>query len=134
MAQRMDLNVLYHRYDFEDFLKRVSSISERDKHHSLCWRIRLKESANVAVSRGIKNFTTTLLSSPHQDIVEISSIGEEIAGKNFLNFLIRDFGKGFADSHKVSKEWQLYHQNYCGCLYSEKESIEYRERRKKSKS
>lgn len=134
VAERLGLDVIHHRYDFEEFLKRVSSIADRAEQHRLCWRMRLEETAKVAQEKGISNFTTTLLSSPYQNIEEIKALGDEIAKQAGLNFLARDFRKGFSESHRISKEWQLYHQNYCGCLYSEKESIEQREKKSKEKA
>lgn len=132
MGERMGLNVIHHRYDFEDFLRQLSSIRDRQQQHRFCWRRRLEETARVAESEGIPHFTTTLLSSPYQNVEEIKLLGEEIAQKEEINFLARDFRPGFAESHKISKEWKLYHQNYCGCLYSEKESIEQRKKSNKS--
>ncbi len=128
-SERMELNVIHHRYDFERFLRETSCISNRDEQHRFCWRIRLEETARFAKEKQIPYFTTTLLSSPYQDIEEIKTLGAQIAADLKLNFLARDFRSGFAESHKISKEWQLYHQNYCGCLYSEKESIEGRDKR-----
>ena len=111
-------------------MKKISSLADRDAQHRFCWRTRLEETAKIARLQKIPAFTTTLLSSPYQDVAEITSLGEEIAAQNGLTFLARDFRKGFAQSHKISREWQLYHQNYCGCLYSEKESIEARQKKK----
>ncbi len=130
MCALTGIGVIYHKYDFENFLSQISNISDRDRQHNLCWRIRLKETARIAKDMGVKNFTTTLLSSPYQNIEEIKKIGEDIALDFGLNFLSRDFRKGFLKSHKRSKEWQLYHQTYCGCVYSEKESIEARRKKK----
>lgn len=129
-SDRLGLDTIYHRYDFEDFLRKISSLSSREEQHRFCWRVRLEETARVAKEQGMEFFTTTLLSSPYQDIREIGRLGEAIAQKEGLHFLAMDFRKGFAQSHKMSREWQLYHQNYCGCLYSEKESIEAREKKK----
>ncbi len=128
-SEHLGLNIIHHRYDFENFLREISSFSSREEQHRFCWRIRLEETAKVAKTKGIANFTTTLLSSPYQDIKEIVRLGEEIAQRNGLHFISMNFRKGFAQSHKISKEWRLYHQNYCGCLYSEKESMEPREAR-----
>ncbi len=126
-GDRLGLSVLYHRYDFEVFLQRLAQAPDRAGQHRLCWRIRLEETARVAGQHRIEAFTTTLLASPHQDIRAIAALGEEIAAAQGLKFLERDFRKGFAEARRVSKEWQLYHQDYCGCLYSEKESVESRE-------
>ncbi|MBI5872692.1 MAG: epoxyqueuosine reductase QueH [Candidatus Omnitrophica bacterium] len=130
-SERMGLSVIYHKYDFEEFIRKISCIENREEQHSFCWRIRLQEAARVAREKGIESFTTTLLASPYQDVGQIKALGQEVAAKYGLNFLARDFRSGFAASHKASKEWLLYHQNYCGCIYSEKESIEQREKRRK---
>ena len=126
MGDRVGIDVIHHRYDFEKFIREISHLDSRRQQHCFCWRTRLEETAKIAKERDIPSFTTTLLSSPHQDFEEVKAIGEEVSGKYGLNFLVRDFRKGFNESHRISKEWQLYHQNYCGCLYSEKESIEQR--------
>ena len=132
-GERLGLNIIHHRYDFEEFLRHLSCTQDRAEQHRLCWRIRLQETARVAAEQGIPNFTTTLLSSPYQDIDEIKKLGDEIAQRAGLNFLARNFRREFAESHRTSKEWQLYHQNYCGCLYSEKESIEQRDEKRTKK-
>jgi hypothetical protein len=133
-GERLGLNIIHHRYDFQEFLKRVACIENRVEQHRFCWRIRLEETAKVASEQGIDCFTTTLLSSPYQDIVEIAALGSAIAEKYRISFLNRNFRKGFAESHKVSKEWELYHQNYCGCLFSEKESIDEKNAKAKNKT
>ena len=130
VGNQLELNIIHHRYDFEDFLKNLSSLNNRDAQHIFCWKRRLEETARIALREGILNFTTTLLSSPYQDIEVIKRLGDEVASAFGLTFLTRNFRKGFQKSHQLSKEWGLYHQNYCGCLYSEKESIEHREKGK----
>ena len=129
MSERMGLDTIYHRYDFEDMLKRMTALPDRPAQHRYCWQIRLEETARVATKEGFGAFTTTLLSSPYQDIAEIARLGENIGATTALEFLNGNFRQGFAESHQVSREWELYHQNYCGCLYSEKESIEQRRKR-----
>ena len=129
VGERLGLNIIHHRYDMEDFLKKLSTFENRKEQHVFCWRRRLEETARIAHREGIPNFTTTLLSSPYQDSDEIKKLGEEVAGAFGLTFLARNFRRGFSESHRLSKEWALYHQNYCGCLYSEKESIEDREKK-----
>ena len=128
VAERTGLNIIHHRYDFQEFLERISSLKNRQEQHELCWRIRLEETAQKAHLEGIEYFTTTLLSSPYQDIEKIKTLGEAIGGRAKVGFLFKNFRNGFAESHKISRQWQLYHQNYCGCLYSEKESIEERQK------
>lgn len=133
MGERLDLGVIRHTYDFERFLKEISKFTDREDQHRYCWRTRLEETARAAGDKEIPYFTTTLLASPYQDIDEIKRLGEEIASRFGLKFIVRDFRRGFSQSHQISKEWQLYHQNYCGCVYSEKESIEQREKKRNNK-
>ncbi|MGE5279740.1 MAG: epoxyqueuosine reductase QueH [Deltaproteobacteria bacterium] len=120
-AERLSLDVIYHRYDDQDFLRCVRAL-QRDRQHEACWRIRLEETARVARARGFEGFTTTLLSSPYQDIGAIGRIGGEIGASTGLTFLAQNFRQGFAEGHRLSREWKLYHQNYCGCAASEQES------------
>ena len=74
-------------------------------------------------------FTTTLLVSPHQDHDEIRRIGEEIARDIGVEFLYRDFRPGHREGGTIARAWNLYHQNYCGCLFSEEERFRKREKR-----
>ncbi len=131
-GERLGLDVIFHRYDFEDFLKKTCALSSRAEQHALCWRLRLEETARVARERGFETFTTTLLSSPYQDIAAIRRLGDELGVLHGVAFLDRPFRRGFADSHKKSRSWQLYHQDYCGCIFSEKESIDAREARERT--
>jgi epoxyqueuosine reductase len=86
----------------------------------VCFRMRLEMTARWAVDEGIEFITTTLTISPHKDAERINAIGAEIAGRHSLQFLSEDFKKrsGFQRSVELSREWELYRQNYCGCLVS----------------
>ena len=86
-----------------------------------CYRLRLQRTAKLAAALGIPAFTTTLLCSPYQDHEFIKELGEGLAREHGLSFLYHDFRKGF---NKYAREYQttgLHHQNYCGCLFSQKE-------------
>jgi len=84
-----------------------------------CFRLRLAMTALVAKLKGFDAFTTTLLISPYQDHDLLKEVGQEIAQKEGVDFLYEDLRPGFRESHRMSKELDLYHQKYCGCLYSE---------------
>lgn len=90
---------------------------------TVCFRQRLEKSAAEACISGNDYFGTTLTVSPHKDYKLISEIGRELALKYNLSFLDRDFKKkdGFARSIQLSRKYDLYRQNYCGCKYSERE-------------
>ncbi len=122
VSERLEFDVIHPRYDDGEFLRRVAALEDRGRQHEACWRLRLEETARVARDNGIEAFTTTLLSSPYQDIEAIGRIGRQAGEEAGAAFLFHNFRRGFADSHRQSKEWQLYHQNYCGCLTSEQES------------
>jgi hypothetical protein len=79
------------------------------------------ETAEYASKNGFDGFTTTLLISPYQDHDKIKAIADETAKKYSVLFIYEDFRKGFRESHRLSREMGLYHQKYCGCIYSERE-------------
>lgn len=88
----------------------------------LCFRQRLEKTAQRAGLSGCDYFGTTLTVSPHKNYEIISGIGRELALKYGLSFLDRDFKKqdGFRRSIELSKKYNLYRQNYCGCRFSER--------------
>lgn len=93
---------------------------ERGKRCDKCFELRLKKTAEFAKSRGIEKFTTSIVISPHKNFQKLSEIGEKIAQDEGLNFLAIDFKKkdGFLKTNKISRELELYRQNYCGCKFS----------------
>jgi predicted adenine nucleotide alpha hydrolase (AANH) superfamily ATPase len=109
--------------DHETWLKKVSSLKdepEGGQRCSLCYRIRLEETAKKAAEIGVPFFACTLSISPHKDTRKINSIAEEIAGKCGVLFFPEDFKKkdGFKRSLQLSRELEFYRQNYCGCEFS----------------
>ena len=88
---------------------------------STCYRIRLEKTFGFMRYIGSDAFTSTLTISPHKSAAEINHIGEEIGGKNYLS---RDFKKkdGFKRAMQTARDWGLYRQNYCGCIYSMQET------------
>ena len=84
-----------------------------------CYRLRLEKTARIAHEKGFDSFTTTLLISPHQEHDLIRSLGEELGKKPSVEFYYEDFRPGFRESHRISRELSLYHQGYCGCVFSE---------------
>lgn len=87
-----------------------------------CYRLRLTKAAQVASENGFDYFTTSLTISPLKNAGKINEIGEELANEYGVKFLPSDFKKkeGFKRSIELSKEYNLYRQNYCGCVYSQK--------------
>ena len=130
--KRMNSLIIFRRYiNFElfignyankkwlDYIKGFESEKEGGKRCELCIRFRLESSACIAKSKKIKLFATTLSISPHKNADMINTIGREIALKNNLCFLEKDFKEkgGFAKSVEISKKLNLYRQKYCGCNF-----------------
>lgn len=87
---------------------------------TLCYRLRLAEAACAAKELGCDYFTTTLSISPYKNAEKLNAIGAELAEECGVPYLFSDFKKknGYKRSIELSREYQLYRQNYCGCVYS----------------
>lgn len=86
-----------------------------------CWRSRLAACAAMALKRGFAGFTSSLLYSRYQDHDRIRALGRDIAAAGGPEFVYRDFRVSWQQGIALSKEWGIYRQQYCGCLYSEYE-------------
>ena len=84
-----------------------------------CYRMRLSKTAQIAREKAFDAFTTTLLISPYQKHDLLGEMGKELGKEHEVSFYYEDFRPGFRESHRISKEMGLYHQGYCGCVYSE---------------
>ena len=89
----------------------------------VCFRLRLEETAKTAAEGGFDFFGTTLTVSPHKNVPLINAIGEELAGKYAVRWLPSDFKKrdGYLRSIQLSREYDLYRQDYCGCGWPERD-------------
>lgn len=106
-------------YDLEEFLANVAA--EPDKRCSYCYSSRLRATAEKASQDGFEAFTASLLYSRYQRHDEIRRLGEQIAKEYGIFFWYEDFRPGWQEGIRLSKEMGLYRQQYCGCVYSEKE-------------
>jgi len=119
-AIQVGLSVTYtEEYDMENFLRNVA-FREKDRCR-YCYYGRLQLAAHRAKEGGFGGFTTTLLYSKFQDHSMIKNIGESLAIEHKIKFYYQDFRLGWENGVKISKEMGLYRQQYCGCVYSEKE-------------
>ncbi len=102
---------------------------EGGKRCSVCFGIRLKYTAKKALDKGFDYFGTTLTVSPHKNSELINKIGEGIGINLGIKFLYSDFKKkeGYKKSIEFSKQYNLYRQDYCGCLYSKEGIKKYEE-------
>lgn len=114
-------------YDDKMFFEAVRGMEkcpEGGDRCEVCFRMRLKEAARLAKELNMDYFTTTLTISPMKNTKLLNQIGEEEAAKAGSVFLNSDFKKknGFKCSTELSKEYNLYRQDYCGCVFSKAES------------
>ena len=119
-AETSELNVIYRdEYLLEDFLAQVSS--EPASRCTYCYQSRLKQTAEYAAVSGYEAFTTSLLYSRYQNHELIKNLGQELASHYGIDFYYEDYRVGWNEGVKASKEMGLYRQQYCGCIYSEKD-------------
>jgi len=101
--------------------KSFMSAEERRRRCAYCYASRLKMTAMEASKRNCSHFSTTMLLSRHQDHETIRRIGSEIGDEMGVDFLYKDLRKFWKDSIRISREYRLYRQPYCGCIFSEHE-------------
>lgn len=89
-----------------------------------CYRLRLEQTARFASAEGFDCFTTTLSISPHKNAEKLNAIGRELSEQVGVDYLFSDFKKkgGYARSIELSREYGLYRQDWCGCVFSKLES------------
>lgn len=124
------LSLLPCEYDhdaFSAFAQAMADEPEGGKRCLSCFALRLGQTARAAKENGFEYFTTTLSVSPHKNAEVLNAIGEGIARQLGVRYLTADFKKknGYLRSLQLSKAFDLYRQDYCGCLYSKpkKESL-----------
>jgi predicted adenine nucleotide alpha hydrolase (AANH) superfamily ATPase len=115
---RLDINIL-DEYRLEEFLGNVAG--EPENRCSYCYSSRLEMAALTASKSGFDAFTSSLLYSRYQQHDKIRQLGEEIAVRHGIDFHYDDYRKGWQEGIRTSKELGLYRQQYCGCIYSEKD-------------
>ena len=110
-------------YNPEEFLrvaKGYENAKEGGARCAKCFYLRLKKTAEKAKEMGYEYFTTTLTVSPLKNAEVINAIGNSVANEVGVKFLPTDFNKrnGYHRSIELSREYELYRQNYCGCEFS----------------
>ena len=117
------IDIIDSPYEPELFLEKTKgfeSCPERGERCSICFDIRLRKTAEEALALGYDFFATTLTLSPLKNADVINAIGEKISKEVGIKYLPTDFKKknGYKASIELSKEFNLYRQNYCGCIFS----------------
>ena len=110
----------YEPQRFYEIARGLEQCPEGGERCFACYALRLRETANRARTGGYDYFTTTLTISPLKNAVKLNEIGERLAKEYGIAWLPSDFKKknGYKRSVELSKEYDLYRQDYCGCVYS----------------
>lgn len=113
----------YRPEDYYQIVKGLEEEAEGGNRCFACYELRLREAAKMAAAGGYKYFTTTLSISPYKNADKLNEIGEKLAGEYGVLWLPSDFKKknGYQRSITLSKEYGLYRQDYCGCIYSKRD-------------
>lgn len=107
---------------FYDAVKGLEDAPEGGARCAKCFALRLERCAQEAEKGGFEYFGTTLTVSPLKDAALVNALGESIARTKNVRWLYADFKKrdGYLRSIRLSEEYGLYRQNFCGCIYSQK--------------
>ncbi len=120
------INGEYDNLKFEETIKGLEEEKEGGPRCMKCYRLRLEESAKYAKENNFDYFTTTLTISPYKNSKALNEIGHELSQIYGVNYLYSDFKKknGYKRSIELSREYDLYRQDYCGCKYSVRNKIQ----------
>ena len=119
-AESIALRVIYQQgYELEEFIRHmVYREHERCAH---CYHDRLRTTALIAKRGKFDCFSSTLLYSKRQNQDLLKTLGDSVSAATGVDFLYQDFSRGWQQGIAESKRLGLYRQQYCGCIYSEKE-------------
>ncbi len=121
-CKKLGIELLQGEYDFKNWIDAVKGLEkepEKGKRCEVCFDKRFRISAQKALELGEKKITTTLLVSPLKSQEQLKSIGYEFYKKHGVEFIAVDYRShsGTQDQSRITKEEQLYRQDYCGCIY-----------------
>lgn len=110
----------YDNTEFEKIAKGLEDAPEGGIRCRKCYKLRIEKAAKYAKENNFDYFTTTLTISPLKNSQVLNQIGKELEEKYNVKYLYSDFKKkeGYKTSIILSKKYNLYRQNYCGCIYS----------------
>lgn len=114
------LEAVYDPQSYFALVKGLENAPEGGERCLVCFSQRLMSTAQAAKEHGYDFFTTTLTVSPHKNAENLNRIGQEVSHETGMPFLPADFKKrsGYLRSLELSKEYSLYRQDWCGCVYS----------------
>ena len=119
VSGRLEAKVLYADQEYDPALFHRLVAFQEHRRCRVCWRLRLERSAREAKRLGCQALTTTLLYSKYQDHEVLKAIGQEAAQDQGIEFYYQDFRETWDAGVEISKQWGLYRQPYCGCVFSE---------------
>ncbi|MBI5755101.1 epoxyqueuosine reductase QueH [Candidatus Peregrinibacteria bacterium] len=124
VAERENITFLEGAYEPDVFFRLVQGHEhepEKGSRCTICYSFRMKRAVEVAVENGCSAWTTSLNISPHKNFETLTAIGTALAAQHGIPYLAIPFFKknGFARSVAYCKEYGIYRQKYCGCVYSE---------------
>ena len=108
---------------FYQMARGLESVPEGGERCFRCYELRLREAAEHAKNRNMEYFTTTLSISPLKNAQKLNEIGLALAEEYGVAYLVSDFKKknGYKRSVELSREYDMYRQDYCGCVFSMRE-------------
>lgn len=115
----------YDPNEFFDAVKGLEDCKEGGERCFVCYRLRLERAARYAVEHGFDYFCSTLSISPLKNAQKLNEIGKELSEIYKVPNLPNDFKKkgGYLRSIELSREYNLYRQNYCGCVFSKRKEL-----------
>lgn len=115
----------YDPNEFFDAVKGLEDCKEGGERCFVCYRLRLERAARYAAEHGFDYFCSTLSISPLKNAQKLNEIGEELSEIYKVPNLPNDFKKkgGYLRSIELSREYNLYRQNYCGCVFSKRKEL-----------
>ena len=110
----------YDKERFYEMARGLETVPEGGQRCVQCYELRLREAGELAKARGFDYFTTTLSISPMKNAEKLNEIGLRLAEELGVAYLCSDFKKrnGYKRSTELSREYGMYRQDYCGCVYS----------------
>lgn len=123
LCKALNIPLIKEEYQNDDFYALVTGFEDQPEGGARCvkcFNLRLEKTANKAKELSFDYFTTSLTVSPLKNAALLNEIGQKVAQKVGVEFLPTDFKKrgGYQRSIELSKEYELYRQNYCGCEFS----------------
>ena len=124
VCEHFGVELVVDEYNHKCYLERVKGLEfepEKGKRCDVCIKMRLEKAIKKAYELGVEQVTTSLVISPHKNFEKISEIGQKLS-ENYIQpkYLSINFRKqdGFLKTNNISKELNIYRQNYCGCEFA----------------